>query len=215
MLGIYALLLIVSVCVSFLITRFFSNHFWNLYGLFGLCFGVCALLLVVIDSEFLAFSVLLYVFFITLFVLALIDMEFLALPNAGLLVFLLLSIGVSFCKPNTLVFMQITQGFAIMGVLFALKVFLESLSKKELFGEADIIVLGGIGMVFGVQYCVFSVFVASLLALIVVFGIKVIQHRILSKIPFVSFLFLSVCVLFFGGFTFLDTFIVLVGETNV
>lgn len=215
MLGIYATLLVMGVVASFCITRFFSNHFWNLYGLFALCLGICGGLLVVIDSAFLLYTVLLYVFFVILFILALIDMEFLALPNAGLLVFLLLSIVVSFYVPNVIVSMQIMQGFAIMGVLFALKVFLESLSKREIFGEADIIVLGGIGMVFGVQYCVFSIFLASCFALIVAFVLKVIRHIMLSKIPFVSFLFLSVCALFFGGFALLDSLISTMEVANV
>lgn len=183
--------------------------------LFALCLGVCALLLGVLDFHFLTFSFLLYIFFVTLFILAMIDVEFLALPNVGLLIFLFVSVVTIFYKPQVLVYMQIIQGFAIIGVLFVLKIFSESFYKKELFGEADIIVLGGIGMVFGIKYCVLSIFIASFLALFVALVLRVTKHIMLSKIPFVSFLFLSVCVLFFGGFEFLDNFISIVGEVNV
>lgn len=218
MLEIYAPVLIVGVLASFFTTRFLSENFWNPYGLFGLCLGVCALLLVLIDSAFLHYSLLLYGFFVVFFVLALVDMEFLALPNAGLLVFLFISIMVGFFTPDMLVSMQITQitqGFAIMGILFVLKVFLESFWQKELFGEADIVVLGGIGMVFGVKFCVFSIFVASVFALIVAFGVKVIRRVVWRKIPFVSFLFLAVCAVFFGGAELLDECISVVGGVNV
>lgn len=215
MLEVYAPLLIVSALISFCIIRFFSNNFWNLYVLFALCFGVCALLLGVLDSHFLTFSLLLYVFFVILFILAMIDVEFLALPNVGLLIFLFVSIATIFYKPQAFVYMQIIQGFAIIGVLFVLKIFSESFYKKEFFGEADIIVLGGIGMVFGIKYCVLSIFIASFFALFVALVLRVIKHILLSKIPFVSFLFLGVCVLFFGGFEFLDNFISIAGEVNV
>lgn len=159
----------------------------------------------------------LYLMLLVLFVMGCIDDVYLALPDSVLVVFFVLgcvyacSAMVSFA----LVWEHILETLALMGGVFVLRFFGEVVYKKPLLGEADIIVLGGIGLVFGVFFAFVSVFVASLLALVVGFFELVRTRRRAQAIPFVSYLFVGVLISYVGDVENLAQTILYDGVWNV
>lgn len=127
-----------------------------------------------------------------LVILAIIDMKRLALPD--LLNFLLLFLCI--CKAmidsiNPL--FDIMLGFGLGGAIFCFKMLYQSISKRDIIGEADIIVLCSLGIAFGVLDTLIATFAGSLVALAYAICISIKRHIALStlKLPFCTFLTLG------------------------
>ena len=116
-------------------------------------------------------NLLIYLSLSVLFVMAYLDYVYLALPDSVLVVFFVLGCAcvASIAMPASFIWAHIRDALALMGGAFALGLFGEIVFKKPVLGEADIIVLGGIGLVFGVFFALVSVFVASCLVLAIAF----------------------------------------------
>lgn len=149
------------------------------------------------ENFFLSFALAL------LFVMAVIDFYYFALPNVLLLLFTLLCVvGGLLLNPQEnfsleFALIPLAQGFYIMGGMYFLKFILESVRKKPMLGEADILVLGGQGMIFGLEITFLIIFLASLFTF-VRFGLSAIlyflskkQKPLSVKFPFVSYIFVA------------------------
>ncbi|MGI0406654.1 prepilin peptidase [Helicobacter himalayensis] len=200
---LYALL---CVCMSFLFLRYYCHRarYLSVFGVFlpflsAFYFKHIAF----IESEIIFTYSTFFASFVLalLFVMAVIDFYYFALPNALLLVFILLCMvgkPISILQEShnlELAIFPLTQGFCIMGGMYLLKFILESVRKKPMLGEADILVLGGEGMTFGVEITLSIIFLASLLAF-ARFGLSAIlyfvskkQKPLSVKFPFVSYIF--------------------------
>jgi len=146
---------------------------------------------------------LIYLVLSVLFVMAYLDYVYLALPDSVLVVFFVLGCACAFSlpMPTSFVWAHIRDAFALMGGVFVLRLFGEIVCKKPVLGEADIIVLGGIGLVFGAFFALVSVFVASSLALVVtLFRFAKMRSQ---AIPFVSYLFVGVLISDVGNLKYL------------
>lgn len=138
----------------------------------------------------------LYVILMFLLLLGIIDIKCLALPD--ILNFALLGICLVYAfLESTLMqesFMQrVLLGFGVGGVFFALKILYQSLSNRDIMGEADIIVLCSLGVAFGTLDTFMSVFLGSICALLyaLVFALYSRQSLIQLKLPFCFFVFLG------------------------
>lgn len=82
----------------------------------------------------------------------------------------------------------------IRGIFFALKIFYQSLTRKDIIGEADIIVLSGLGVAFDVFFALLSVFTGSFIALLYAIFLGIFQKTQIRdiKLPFVFFMFIGV-----------------------
>ncbi|RDU54995.1 hypothetical protein CQA49_03965 [Helicobacter sp. MIT 00-7814] len=200
---LYALL---CVCVSFFFLRRYCHRarYLSIFSVFlpflsAFYFGYIAF------SEFqlallLTYNALLASFMLTLLlVMAVIDFYYFALPNVLLLLFIALCVvgKVALMLQGNYDFelISLMHGFCIMGGMYLLKFILESMRKKPMLGEADILVLGGQGMIFGIEVTFFIIFLASLLAF-ARFGLSAIfyflskkQKPLSVKFPFVSYIF--------------------------
>lgn len=138
-----------------------------------------------------------YVVLMLLLLLGLIDIQCLALPDV--LNFLLLLVCVVFAFLDSMFlqesFMQrVLLGFGVGGVFFALKIMYQSLSGKDIIGEADIIVLSSVGIAFGVLDAFVAVFLGSIAALFYAIILKLFYKASLVnlKLPFCFFIFVGV-----------------------
>lgn len=135
-----------------------------------------------------------YAIFMFLGVLALIDMRCLALPDLLNFIFLFLCVSYGLILyPYPLE--SIMFGFGVGGIAFVLKIFYQSVSGRDIIGEADIVLLSALGIAYGVfdTLCVvFSGSVIALLYMLVVFacGYKSVRDM---KLPFVLFVFIGQC----------------------
>lgn len=141
-------------------------------------------------------------------VLGLIDYKCLVVPDIllfallGVALFMALFVSYMFGVVNNLWF-----GFGVGGFAFVIRLFIHSLSGKEILGDGDIIVLCALAMVFGKLEMLLIVFVGSIMALGygLYFRISKGVELIGLKLPFVFFLALGSCIVYFcgGHFTFL------------
>lgn len=145
-------------------------------------------------------NLLIYLSLSVLFVMAYLDYVYLALPDSVLVVFFVLGCAcvASIAMPASFIWAHIRDVLALMGGAFALGLFGEIVFKKPVLGEADIIVLGGIGLVFGVFFALVSVFVASCLALAIASFYALISKARPHAIAFVSYLFVGVLITYVG-----------------
>lgn len=138
-----------------------------------------------------------YVVLMLLLLLGLIDIQCLALPDV--LNFLLLLICVVFAFLDSM-FMQesfiqrVLLGFGVGGVFFTLKIMYQSIARKDIIGEADIIVLSSVGIAFGVLDAFVAVFLGSIVALFYAIILKIFYKANLMnlKLPFCFFIFVGV-----------------------
>lgn len=132
---------------------------------------------------------LLVIFLILFFAMALLDYKYFALPNKLLAVFFFLCIAITYFLGTQ----PLEDSLSTVGLFFLLKLCMESLSQKPMLGEADIVVLGGIGAVFGIFGCLKIVFLGSCISLacVVFHALKNNQSLRDTKIAFVSYLFLG------------------------
>ncbi len=138
-----------------------------------------------------------YVVLMLLLLLGLIDIQCLALPDV--LNFLLLLVCVVFAFLDSM-FMQesfiqrVLLGFGVGGVFFTLKIMYQSMARKDIIGEADIIVLSSVGIAFGVLDAFVAVFLGSIVALFYAVVLRVFYkvNLVNLKLPFCFFIFVGV-----------------------
>jgi leader peptidase (prepilin peptidase)/N-methyltransferase len=135
-------------------------------------------------SVFLHVNHLLYAFvlgtlFALLLALSVIDLRYKAVPDALSIPALLLS----FCTATPLDALH--NGILFMGGFAFLRIVLSSLLKKEVMGEADIIIAGIIGAVVGIKLGLFAIYLSAVIALIAFVVVRKRGYE-LPYIPFLS-----------------------------
>ena len=145
-------------------------------------------------------NLLIYLSLSVLFVMAYLDYVYLALPDSVLVVFFVLGCAciASIAMPASSIWVHMSDALVLMGGAFVVRFFGEVISQKPMLGEADIIVFGGIGLVFGVLFALLSVFVASCLALVVALVRFIVYRTRTQAIAFVSYLFVGVLISYVG-----------------
>ena len=117
--------------------------------------------------------------FALLLALSIIDLRYKAVPDALSLPALILS----FCTGDPLVSLQ--NGLLFMGAFAFLRFFISALAKKEVMGEADIIIAGIIGALLGIKLGLAAIYISAVIALIVFMIIRKKGHE-LAFIPFLA-----------------------------
>ena len=131
-----------------------------------------------------------------LFVLGMIDIKCLAIPDALNLLLLMMCVVYAFIQSGYGFIDRVLIGFGVGGIFFAFKIFYQSLAHKDIMGEADIIVLSSIGIAFNVPTAFVSVFIGSIVALLYAIILVILSKATLEnlKLPFVFFIFVGVLV---------------------
>lgn len=117
--------------------------------------------------------------FALLLALSIIDLRYKAVPDALSLPALVLS----FCTGDPLVSLQ--NGLLFMGAFAFLRFFVSALAKKEVMGEADIIIAGIIGALLGIKLGLAAIYISAVIALIVFMIIRKKGYE-LAFIPFLA-----------------------------
>lgn len=137
-----------------------------------------------------------YVILMLLLLLGLIDIRCLALPD--ILNFSLLSICIIYAFLDSVMINngfieRMLLGFGVGGVFFTLKILYQSLSGKDIIGEADIILLSALSIAFGAELAFVSVFIGSVAALVWAIFLAFFSHKSITtlKLPFCFFVFLG------------------------
>ena len=97
--------------------------------------------------------------FALLLALSIIDLRYKAVPDALSLPALVLA----FCTGDPLVSLQ--NGLLFMGAFAFLRFFISALAKKEVMGEADIIIAGIIGALLGIKLGLAAIYISAVIAL--------------------------------------------------
>ena len=117
--------------------------------------------------------------FALLLALSIIDLRYKAVPDAlSLPAFVL-----AFCAGDPLVSLQ--NGLLFMGAFAFLRFFVSALAKKEVMGEADIIIAGIIGALLGIKLGLAAIYISAVIALIVFMIIQKKGYE-LAFIPFLA-----------------------------
>ena len=117
--------------------------------------------------------------FALLLALSIIDLRYKAVPDAlSLPAFVL-----AFCAGDPLVSLQ--NGLLFMGAFAFLRFFVSALAKKEVMGEADIIIAGIIGALLGIKLGLAAIYISAVIALIVFMIIRKKGYE-LAFIPFLA-----------------------------
>ncbi len=200
--------LIVGYTGAFLVHFYTSQEDFELkkypnfvYFLFLLCVSVIIYFSTIFlglpyQIFFLSYSILML-----LCVLGLIDIKCLAIPDALNFLFLMMCVAYAFLylhRDLSELFSRIFIGFGLGGIFFALKIFYQSLTRKDIIGEADIIVLSGLGVAFDVFFALLSVFAGSFIALLYAIFLGIFQKTQIRdiKLPFVFFMFIGVLLVY-------------------
>lgn len=117
--------------------------------------------------------------FALLLALSIIDLRYKAVPDALSLPALILS----FCTGDPLVSLQ--NGLLFMGAFAFLRFFVSALAKKEVMGEADIIIAGIIGALLGIKLGLAAIYISAVIALIIFMIIRKKGYE-LAFIPFLA-----------------------------
>lgn len=117
--------------------------------------------------------------FALLLALSIIDLRYKAVPDALSLPALVLA----FCTGDPLVSLQ--NGLLFMGAFAFLRFFVSALAKKEVMGEADIIIAGIIGALLGIKLGLAAIYISAVIALIVFMIIRKKGYE-LAFIPFLA-----------------------------
>jgi len=123
-------------------------------------------------------SLLLASVFALLLALSIIDLRYKAVPDMLSLPALILA----FCVGNP--FMSLQNGFILMGAFAFLRFFLSAVVKKEVMGEADIIIAGIIGALLGIKLGFVAIYISALIALVAFFIVRKKGY----ELPFIPFL---------------------------
>lgn len=117
--------------------------------------------------------------FALLLALSIIDLRYKAVPDALSLPALVLA----FCAGDPLVSLQ--NGLLFMGAFAFLRFFVSALAKKEVMGEADIIIAGIIGALLGIKLGLAAIYISAVIALIIFMIIRKKGYE-LAFIPFLA-----------------------------
>lgn len=117
--------------------------------------------------------------FALLLALSIIDLRYKAVPDALSLPALVLA----FCTGDPLVSLQ--NGLLFMGAFAFLRFFVSALAKKEVMGEADIIIAGIIGALLGIKLGLAAIYISAVIALIIFMIIRKKGYE-LAFIPFLA-----------------------------
>ena len=205
-----------SVICSFLISlyilkdkqifSFVKNSLFSLQFLLTSFVGLLAFLFCIWLYGYGEYAWFMAIVLLCLYVLSYIDSALLAIPdwlNFALLFFIF--IGLHYF--GLLRLEHFISSFGICGAFALLRIFGSFIFKKEIMGEADLVVLASMGALVGLIESVYLVLVASSLALgyIVLVGITHLKGKQITlstiKVPFVLFLSLGfVAILFYKSY---------------
>lgn len=201
-----------SVVSSFLISlytlkdkaflSFVKNTFLSLQFLYSFLFGVANFFFCAWLYGYEPYMWFMFVILSVLFVLSYIDCVCLAIPdwlNFALLFFIFGGLYYF----SVLSFDHFLSAFGVCGAFALLRIFGEFVFKKEIMGEADIVVLASMGALLSIIPSIYLSIVASFLAIIYIVFVSVIHLKgkqiALSqiKLPFVCFLSLAFVMMLF------------------
>lgn len=143
--------------------------------LYGLCF---------VRLGNLTQALLIGTIFALLVALSIIDLRYKAVPDALSLPALILA----FCVGEPLISLQ--NGLLFMGAFTFLRFSVSALAKKEVMGEADIIIAGIMGALLGIKLGFAAIYIAAIIALITFVIVK--KRGI--ELPFIPFLALGLLI---------------------
>ena len=95
---------------------------------------------------------------------------------------------------------RVQDAFIMSGFLLFLKFTVEYFMKKEALGEADILIVGTIGVLLGLKFAMMALFFAALFALIFLLLLR--RNKDDEQVPFVPFLFSGAFVVYLLGHSF-------------
>lgn len=142
----------------------------------ALIYALCYLRLESITQALLIASV-----FTLLLALSIIDLRYKAVPDALSLPALILA----FCVGEPLVSLQ--NGLMLMGAFTLLRFLVSALAKKEVMGEADIIIAGIMGALLGIKLGLIAIYISAVIALIAFMIVRKKGY----ELPFIPFLALG------------------------
>lgn len=190
--------------IGVLLIRFYSSEDSGFYSLlkstleskrcrlyFVLLFAFSLTTLLWIDTG------ALYVVLAFLCILALIDVECLALPDVLNFLFLVVCMICTFLHSSTMqegYVERVLLGFGVGGVFFVLKILYQGITRRDIIGDADIVVLSSVGITMGVIDGFASIFLGSVVALIYALFLRIfLKTKLLSlKLPFCFFIFVGI-----------------------
>ncbi|MBP1679918.1 MAG: gspO [Proteobacteria bacterium] len=142
----------------------------------ALIYTLCYLRLENITQALLVASV-----FVLLLALSIIDLRYKAVPDALSLPALILA----FCVGEPLVSLQ--NGLMLMGAFTLLRFLVSALAKKEVMGEADIIIAGIMGALLGIKLGLIAIYISAIIALVAFMIVRKKGY----ELPFIPFLALG------------------------
>lgn len=146
--------------------------------LYGLCF---------LRLQSLTQALLMGTIFALLLALSIIDLRYKAVPDALSLPALI----IAFCTQDPLQSLQ--NGLLLMGAFTFLRFGISALAKKEVMGEADIIIAGIIGAVLGIKLGLVAIYISALIALVAFMIVRKKGY----ELPFIPFLALGLLLTWF------------------
>lgn len=201
-----------SVVSSFLISlytlkdkaflSFIKNTFLSLQFLYSFLFCIFSFLFCTWLYGYESYMWFMTIVLLGLFVLSYIDCVCLAIPD-WLNFTLLFFIFGSLYYFSVLSFDHFISAFGVCGAFALLRIFGEFIFKKEIMGEADIVVLASMGALLSIIPSIYLALVASFLAILYIVLLSVIHIKgkqiALSqiKLPFVCFLSLAFVIILF------------------
>lgn len=141
----------------------------------AMIYGLCYLRLDNVIQALLIGSV-----FVLLLSLSIIDLRYKAVPDSLSLPALL----IAFCTTSPLQSLQ--NGLLLMGAFTLLRFLVSAVAKKEVMGEADIIIAGIIGALLGIKLGLVAIYISAVIALIVFMIVRKKGYE-LPFIPFLAF----------------------------
>jgi leader peptidase (prepilin peptidase)/N-methyltransferase len=122
------------------------------------------------------------------FCLAIIDMKYYQIPDKISLIALLFAFVVGLILDN---FFQL---FIIIGFMSIVRFYVSYLVKKEAMGEGDLIIVGLMGAILGLEHTFVAIFVASVIALVPSLKARFNKRY---QIPFIPYLFIGTMIIFY------------------
>lgn len=132
------------------------------------------------DTLFISLSVLLF------FALCVIDLRTLEVPDSVNFVALIFAIIGGILHFGDFLFV-VASSLSLAGFFTLLRFAMQNITKKDVLGEGDIIVIATIGALLGWKITFFAIFLSAIFALVVL----LILSKKDCKVPFVPFLFLG------------------------
>ena len=166
------------------------------YRIYFLILSLCSFGVLMWQGVGVSYAILMF-----LFVLGIIDIKCLAIPDVLNFSLLFICVIYAFLDSSMIgdsFVYRVLLGFGVGGIFFVLKAFYQSLSDRDIIGEADIIVLSSLGIAFGAINAFVSVFLGSIAALVYALILYLFFKRSLFslKLPFCFFIFLGTMVYF-------------------